>query len=117
MIKANELRVGNLVYDFIKGETRVETIEDYDFPDRAMLERIQPIPLTEEWLENFGFECASHSGGNSIYYSIGDFGGELLDGFFQLTWYEFAPCQYVHQLQNLYFALTGEELELKPESK
>jgi len=25
--------------------------------------------------------------------------------------------QFVHQLQNLYFALTGEELELKHESK
>lgn len=23
------------------------------------------------------------------------------------------PCQYVHQLQNLYFALTGNELEIK----
>jgi hypothetical protein len=22
------------------------------------------------------------------------------------------PCEYLHQLQNLYFALTGEELEI-----
>jgi hypothetical protein len=76
----------------------------------------EPIPLTEEWLIKFGFTEEYRSKMHSTFYT------ENLSYYF---WYEnkrqYASfkgtdivCQYVHQLQNLYFALTGEELTLKP---
>ena len=92
---------------------------------------IQPIPLTEEWLIKFGFEETVHENGNEyelqINYSSGfrDFialsnkGG--VDSPFFLGWLttnyqkEFVlakQLEHVHQLQNLYFSLTGEELTI-----
>jgi len=59
----------------------------------------KPIPLTEEWFLKFGFE------GNS-----GTFAWKLSPAGKVIN----VECKYVHQLQNLYFALTGEELILKP---
>ena len=77
----------------------------------------QPIPLTEEWLLKFGFVDKNYTlelkakrktivfnwfskvvstGKRSGYYSR-----------------KYRHIKYVHQLQNLYFALTGEELEVK----
>lgn len=87
----------------------------------------EPIPLTEEWLLRFGFE--KHEVTLKLYYS--DFKHE--DRFFRFYWpenggggslhlkpddTEWYPdladnIKYVHQLQNLYFALTGNELEIK----
>lgn len=79
---------------------------------------IDPIRLTEEWLEKFSFEF------DQDYGMFGFFNKHHVvykcdDGSF-----EFHPfctndkdchikLEYVHQLQNLCFALTGEELTLK----
>jgi hypothetical protein len=79
---------------------------------------LKPIPLTEEWLLKFGFEKAKGSilfdkGKLSIY--LGD---TILSGKNGRTYFngwaiiEESP-KHVHSLQNLYFALTGEELTLK----
>jgi hypothetical protein len=77
---------------------------------------IEGIPLTEEWLFRFGFIY------KGIYYNF------PLNDIFKLEQYklnnaywlrhhsESLDCvkiKYVHQLQNLYFALTNEELKLK----
>lgn len=74
-----------------------------------------PIKLTEEWMEKFGF---FRNGGK--YYTNTDAPFfELQDhsnGKLQILKTNFYPSQriqYVHQLQNLYFALTGEELTIK----
>jgi hypothetical protein len=90
----------------------------------------EPIPLTEDWLKRFGFEKDEEY----------DEGG-LVDYRMMLMWHslEFVSfwnsedlkgvnqpqtgvdVEYVHQLQNLYFALTGEELtktnKMKAEEK
>lgn len=80
------------------------------------IEEFEPIPLTEEWLVKFGFEFNGGMGYKSPdntahwFFSIGNgftpafFGSRtiLSDGY--------KGCKYVHQLQNLYFALTGTEL-------
>lgn len=120
-MKASELREGNWVY---KPEADEQTqIFAHGIAAFALRETIrkesepsmyEPIPLTEEWLFKFGLEngttqalekitcakvmyeswqkcCTLYSGHNCLHVKI----------------------QYVHQLQNLYFALTGEELELK----
>lgn len=66
---------------------------------------LSPIPLTEEWLIKFGFEIKNYSYTNS-HYVKGKFG-------FDLTTFEYKgiKLKYVHQLQNLFFALTCEELQ------
>jgi len=105
-MKANELRIGNW-YDHNKIPTQVtpNTIEEVWEAERIWC---KAIPLTEEWLLKFGFIKSSdnnyYKGGKfTIYNRFGNFG--LIGG--SLSWKEF---KHVHQLQNLYFALTGEEL-------
>jgi hypothetical protein len=78
---------------------------------------IEPIPLTEEWLLRFGFirdnkEILSlkENENEFIFFLEGNHviidkqQGQQLSGIS-------IDCEYVHQLQNLYFALTGKELE------
>jgi hypothetical protein len=81
-------------------------------------ESVKPIPLTEEWLLKFGFDktlnqyktVTSINKGNSenIPFIV-----LYLDNEFQYDDLRFRTnLKYVHQLQNLYFALTNEELKL-----
>ncbi len=72
---------------------------------------LEPIPLTEEWLERFGFTFDT-----VCYYKDEFLIGAFKDGY---AWLRFGTLDrecleltYVHQLQNLYSALTGTELEL-----
>ena len=106
-MKAEELRIGNWINGFegIPVMVNKNTIWNWD-------ETIEPIPITEEWLEMFGFEWDK---ARMIFteqiYSI----ERLSDGgmFFNYdTQHEIAKIKYVHQLQNLYFALTNTELKL-----
>jgi len=78
-----------------------------------------PIPLTEEWLVKFGFVfkgmgisgavCIRHSGhwykNNNPY-----FAGTKKPFDIFLQYGQGVDIGYIHQLQNLYFALTNEEL-------
>ena len=126
---ANELRIGNYVtknsviglvtcvnIDYcvfvnIKNGELHHTDKNCDF---------EPIPLTEEWLLKFGF-IFSYIGSRewSNYDSSPDHNTviEFVDGKFYFTGGEgiqfSRKYEYVHQLQNLYFALTGEELQIK----
>ncbi len=67
-----------------------------------------PIPLTEEWLVKFGF-------GVEVFVNGTEF--SVVDGIASLNYREMEvmKIKYVHQLQNLYFALSGEELTIKEE--
>ena len=102
-MKASELRIGNYVYF-------EDTLLKFDFESGWNFYYIKPIPLTEEWLLKFGFKKNLNS--NDIIYYI--LAGECLLEY-NLT-HNFADIdlfidiKYVHQLQNLYFALTNEEL-------
>lgn len=124
-MKANELRIGNLVYLTAAGHKDTPDvlnwdIQDYEFYEKRMSD-IEPIPLTEEWLLRFGFEYAvkkwrynDGSIGKSEKYILPYLTLEIdLEGRFVMhTAYPLPTyVYYVHQLQNLYFALTGEELE------
>jgi hypothetical protein len=125
-MEASELRIGNLVY-VSDNETNIifkeitpiniHNLMHLTGWDKSPIDiEFEPIPLTEEWLIKFGFTEEYRSKMHSTFYT------ENLSYYF---WYEnkrqYASfkgtdivCQYVHQLQNLYFALTGEELTLKP---
>lgn len=81
------------------------------------VEYIKPVALTEHWLLDFGFK------NENGYYSKGAFLISLADDascFFKDGRVYFNSrviienqSKYVHQLQNLYFTLTGEDLILK----
>lgn len=140
MIQPQELRIGNYVYDRGEKVIRIDFFEHlengYDckfgqngepLPDGAPAHPLteytdyaEPIPLTEEWLVKLGFveiyssdfrrrfeltqsPCFEYSfafnqetTGDAIYYG------------------RYLKCECVHQLQNIYHALTGKEMEVKP---
>lgn len=135
MIKANELRLGNIVlYQSYPQEVRLSEIEIQQHIEKKLLHEIHgvdPFPLTSDILLSSGFDPLDQD-------------GEYLGCVFQLQLsingkstrftlhkdihrdeYEFEhyfdesskirphkPIQYIHQLQNLYFALYGEELNI-----
>ena len=80
---------------------------------------IKPIPLTEEWLLKFGWgqsdehELCDNSNDVLFYYDyhFERFWIELDDSFTTNSICYNMNIKYVHQLQNLYFALTGKELQ------
>ena len=126
MIKANEVRVGNLVYCDNVIIPAGLTVFELLFSGKKVLE---PIPLTEEWMLKFGFERVSekwfcfkdrfyllaHS--HTIYHPVeSKYELKFLDLYLKSDGVQHAmigSIKYVHQLQNLYFALTGEELTIK----
>lgn len=125
-MKAEELRLGNLVSNMNPRHNdsilTIESIGDNHevnvFYRKYLLSELEPIPLTEEWLLKFGFSCEVKIGGDGIEFRVYHF-DVLTFNTNHLWWYKVqrindTPLEYVHQLQNLYFALKGEELTLKP---
>lgn len=123
MIDARELRIGNYfewspLASMGKGLDKIthgQQIMDY-------LQFKDPIQLTEEWLLKFGFQLLTEKRVGTKYSEYGN--GQIhYEKRFNLAkhsekdyWYCLrgsVKIQYVHQLQNLYFALTGEELTIK----
>jgi hypothetical protein len=103
-MKAQELRIGN----YLKKDVVVKIDARSIFDIWEETKEYQPILLTEEWLLRFGFVSNPYQDryeNKSIHVQCNKTRGvtEL--------WIENMPhIKYVHQLQNLYFALTGEEL-------
>lgn len=141
-MKANELRIGNLgknIHDEIyechaitrftqhfKGVDKKEAREEND----TLNTFIFPIPLTEEWLEKLGLiQLSSWCGNDGDWYrSFGENTNNSERFSIDVNTHNKEFCfdyemgglgevsvvvKHVHQLQNLYFALTGEELVLK----
>lgn len=125
-MKASELRIGNKVL-YKKEIVEIASVSGikYSFGNQDIticlsdssllsvdISQLSPIPLTPELLEKCGLVY------DGEYFAIKNSYFELTpteDGKFQLTInsaeYETKLIvEYLHQLQNLYFALTGEEL-------
>ena len=121
MIQPQELRIGN--YIFYKNEIfEVDAISKshtYLLKGKNIVkttpECLNPIPLTEKILLKFGFE-KQHNEDDFDYWFKKGFCDDILwehsEGFCHSLNYG-GDIKYVHQLQNLYFALTGEELTFK----
>lgn len=115
-MKANEIRSGNIVECFGVREIEYLVKEGVHFKDGngASFYSLKPIPLTEEWLVKFGFEKLEDVGFKHdnvdfvLYGSEGEYSFCTNEG-----WDINDRIKYVHQLQNLFFALTGEELILE----
>jgi len=115
-MKSTDFRIGNLIVDY-KGD--VVPIDSGDLLAMAQceiakkeVEFIQPVLLTEEWLIKFGFKRQNNAwnGPHKNDFSLWNPKGEE-----EIKMNDTVLCprtDYVHQLQNLYFALTGEELIL-----
>jgi hypothetical protein len=106
-MKATELRIGNYVYGYSGDNVTAVTSAWFLF---KTAERANPIPLNEEWLVKFGFDPGKPIKALNILssYNLGNFGCKL-----SYSGAVGPNIQHVHQLQNLYFALTGEELTIK----
>lgn len=126
-MNSKDLRIGNYVhgkhYDFRK----VVKLDERDGHDNVYVDNygyvqggfIKPIPLTEEWLKRFGVIDYNYLYLNdeigAIYYDKSDDCFYIYSGMGDPSSYGFKiKCEHVHQLQNLYHALTGQELEIKP---
>lgn len=123
-MEANEIRVGNWLNDprpltefnkkYVNNPDNgyfIATARDIQYA-----EEFEPIPLTEEILLKCGF---IKTGITELYYPTNTI---------NISWFEEDPtvieincaniqcyiinCEYLHQLQNLYFALKGQELEI-----
>jgi hypothetical protein len=138
MIQVSEFRIGNLVnskqgYCHITHLYHNGDISSFNyckFPDGQEVvtwenEIIGTIPLTPEILIKCGFSVNDkagnwHSIGHTIYsvkgFSVGvrkkyiGWYNKCEDDFYSTFYPE---IKYLHQLQNLYYALTGVELEVK----
>ena len=127
-MKANQLRVGNLVQ--VNNETGEVLWFDHEGAVCQTLDEkcqcdmnIEPIEITAEWLLKLGFKynklqfcsnkiivhqykikgiCLSIDERKVNKHEYSFFGNNFI-----------RTVKHVHQLQNLYFALTGEELKLK----
>lgn len=112
-MKAHELRIGNWV---ITGS--IPTIVDglnksaYLDPDGDWYyyEAVSPIPLTPEILEKCGFEQSEYLVFKLGYFTLCFYS----DGYAYFQGERKVGIGYrnLHQIQNLYFALTGEELQI-----
>lgn len=109
-MKASEYRIGNWVSNG-EDEFQLTSKDIYHLDVYINMVVVKPIPITPEWLERFGFEqyLIGYYRYKKFYISYSNTG---LHEYRQRDAY--VIFKYVHQLQNLYFALKGEELEIKP---
>ena len=112
-MKTNELRIGNLV-NHIDKIIKIECLnpKDDDVNDEIPFHAIFGIPLTEEWLVRFGFlkKGIRFSKNGLLLWKENDlFIFSLFESDSETQ--RNTIIKHVNQLQNLYFALTNEELE------
>ena len=135
-MEARELRIGNWVYQGSKyGEQECSSYEIYQYSlycggsDSVSdyYKEWKPIPLTEEWLLKFGFSAKDYKKG---YIGIDHKAGSMITDFvltypkvlgehqdvfvWEHSKWKYNTFKYVHELQNLFYCLTGEELTLTP---
>lgn len=135
MIQSKEVRIGNLV-EFNGEVFEIESISR-DLPNIKLDSRgigvvpwvsLNGVTLTEEWLVKFGFvQYGQKNEHNPMLLCKSNYDFAIYppsDIFKKKYWrtsihesiasYKDLNILFVHQLQNLYFALTGEELTLTP---
>lgn len=135
-MEARELRLGNYVTDQFGEVCTVDTINPQEIFNTEIGEIpiycVLPIPLTEEWLLMLGFkksgwtilsiqERGINGYKNKTYHKVIKNNSEVLIvneneySYVKNNYKNFVNgnIKYIHQLQNLYYSLCGEELTLK----
>lgn len=123
----SELRIGNWVAykKKVKGGYDCTTITKSCFEGNHIEKTFKPELLSFQWLENFGFKKSLLDEGNSsegFYYSLRLSEDKYCDlsvlsgdknGYVEVCLFPYEEnfrMKYVHQLQNLFYAITGKEL-------
>lgn len=110
-MEAKELRIGNLVN---RDGKNIVINSGYEIDNYEG--QYKPIPLTEEWLLKFGFEIKLKLSGHNGFYLNGFYiikSNYVFELLIEGSSVILSKIKFVHQLQNLYFALTGQELTIK----
>jgi hypothetical protein len=118
-MEAREIRMGNKVrwdyeiYTITAISTDVVDITRFGIAMSINIKSIKPIPLTEEWLVKFGFKNKTVLEFIDRYF-IDEFSVDYnrTHKYYHFNvGYEFnVEIDHIHELQNLHFSLTGEEL-------
>ena len=126
MIKLEELRVSNWVYfrdpaRNINTPIQINCIDQYEHLVGYKSESgdifceqkyVEPISLTELMLLKCGFEETQLFEDDLVFLFLNGFGLRI-DYFEDAFYFDDTKIEYVHQLVNLYFAITGKELDVK----
>ena len=114
MIKANDLRIGNIVNyhetDTLFSITEISQkgigVKNDEEETWIELDQFSPIPLTPEILDKVGFEKKEDDLGHPFHTLSKEKGS--IGGYSNRDSY----CEYLHQLQNNYYWSIGEELQI-----
>ena len=129
----NQIRIGNFIQ--LKNENYITTVEPSTFSLGVMINvNYEPVPLNIDWLIKFGFikeeedtemfykEIIHNSQYIEIFEDYDDetddlFVGYITNDLMNDTINMVDPIflnqiNYVHQLQNLYFGITGSDLQI-----
>ena len=139
----NQLRLNNLVHKRVLHKNRKGKTSEFSVTDRVSLEVLQdiqengqknykPIELTEAYVEKAGFELYDYEDdedeglfrsyrmflpGRKYYMTVELNPNNLHSLGFDFRWHDsevaVSQIKYVHELQNFYYAVTGQELEFK----
>ena len=118
----NKLRIGNWVFGnkvAIQVKSSIDLCNIENLPDE-----FEPIPLNYKWLRKFGFDDSEYKDGyigvdvNNSNFVLSkpekyEFTKNYIWEYKAGVWQKFVELKYVHQLQNLFFAITGKELTIK----
>lgn len=120
MIKSTELRIGNKILKRVNGTLVEENVLPNTILEIYQIEQVggnvgaiyKPIKLTEEWLQELGGVLQPWGW---VFDNILLRSNKPING--KSFWVEIgngvrAKVEYVHQLQNLFFSLTGKELTI-----
>jgi hypothetical protein len=122
-MKPTDLRIGNFVEILGKIETVVDVMCDSVNTltcEGVTYDMVHPIPLTEDRLVKFGFEPEYNNMTRITTFNLPDTPFSYVQGKFVINTStgDFCVCiDKVHQLQNLYFAFRGEDLQIKNGTK
>lgn len=111
-MNANELQIGNWIELKNSGFIKIEADNIGDIVNNEAI--FEPIPLTPEILKKCGFVKKWLDNGDTIRcwdYELNEFHLHVLGD--DMITFMTRKINYVHQLQNLYFALTGGELNIQ----
>ena len=133
MIDARELRIGNIVYFNNYEQLDIDQIKTLTFIDFEQIcydkhaNRFSPIQLTQEILEKWsGFNDGAIRISDNTYLILDEDEGynvfikqfNAIGSTPDIETVLMPKCiKYLHQLQNLIYALTGEELKVNYEKK
>lgn len=108
-MKVNELRIGNYIFDKWGNVHEVNLFTLKEINEIPKSHGYKPIPLTEDWLLKFEFNKNGNEWGKEILFVSYKKNNELFLNLCDM--YLSFSLKYVHQLQNLYFALKQKEIK------